>query len=73
MTYVEQHVQLQPGDLVVVKSHHVGDHGRTGEIVELLGEPGHEHFKVLWEDGHESIFFPSDDAVIERIARTEPQ
>jgi hypothetical protein len=71
MTQLEPNEQLQPGDLVVIKSHHIGDHGRTGEILELLGEPGHEHFKVLWEDGRETIFFPSNDAVIERVARTE--
>ena len=69
MGHSEEGEQLQPGDLVVVKSHHVGDHGRTGEIVEVLGEPGHEHFRLRWEDGHESIFFPSSDAVVERISR----
>ena len=53
------------------QGHHVGDHGRTGEILEVLGEPGHEHFKVLWEDEHESVFFPSDDAVILRVAHSE--
>lgn len=63
--------QLQPGDLIIVKGHHVGDKGRTGEILELLGEPGHEHYKVLWEDGHESVFFLSSDAVVERVPRKE--
>ena len=37
---------------------------RSAEILEVLGEPGHEHFRVRWEDGHESIFFPGEDAVI---------
>jgi len=62
---------LQPGDIIVIKSHRVGDHGRTGEILELLGEPGHEHFKVRWEDDNESVFFPADDAVVERLSRRE--
>ena len=55
----------KPGDLVVVHGHRVGEAGRTGEILEILGQPGHPHFKVRWEDGHESIFYPSNDAVIQ--------
>jgi hypothetical protein len=32
--------------------------------MEVLGEPGHEHYRVRWEDGHESVFYPSSDASI---------
>jgi hypothetical protein len=32
----------------------------------VVGESGPERFRVRWEDGHESIFFPGDDAAIER-------
>jgi hypothetical protein len=42
----------------------VGDAPKTAVILEVLGEEGHERFRVRWEDGHESIFFPADDAVI---------
>jgi hypothetical protein len=35
-------------------------------ILEVLGGPGHEHFRVRWEDGHESVYFPGVDAVIRR-------
>jgi Domain of unknown function (DUF1918) len=69
MNQTDRNTQLETGDLVVIHGHHVGDRGRTGEILEVLGEPGHEHFKVLWEDGVESIFYPSNDAVVHRIAR----
>ena len=52
------------GDLIVIEGHHVGDTKRTGEILEVLGEPGHEHYRVRWDD-HESIFYPgSGDATI---------
>jgi len=57
----------KPGDVVRVTRHHVGDTGRLGEILELLGGPGHERYRVRWDDGHESIFTPSSDAVIERV------
>lgn len=33
---------------------------RRGEIVEVLGRPGHERYRVRWKDEHESIHFPAD-------------
>lgn len=54
------------GDLIQITGHVVGDTPRDAEILEVLGGPGHEHFRVRWEDGHESIYFPADDAVITR-------
>jgi len=59
--------QARPGDLVVVGGHHVGEHERIGQILEVLGEPGHERLRVLWEDDRESIFFPGADASIRKI------
>ena len=55
---------VEVGDLIEITGHSVGDAPRNGEILEVLGEPGHEHFRVRWEDGHESINFPAEDAVI---------
>jgi hypothetical protein len=57
------------GDLIVIEGHHVGDTRRTGEILEVLGDAEHEHYRVRWED-HESLFYPaSGDATVKR--RTE--
>ena len=56
------------GHVVVVEGHRVGDARRLGEILEVLGEPGHEHYRVRWEDGAETIFYPSNDAKIEHAA-----
>ena len=33
---------------------------RAGEIVEVLGGPHHEHYRVRWDDGRESIHYPSE-------------
>ncbi len=52
------------GDVVQITGHTVGDAPRAAEILEVLGGEGHEHFRVRWEDGHESIYFPGVDAVI---------
>ena len=66
---MEKTVQGKPvraGDEIVITGHSVGDAPRTAVILEVLGEPDHERFRVRWEDGHESIFFPAEDATIHR-------
>lgn len=57
------------GDRLVVHGHAVGEAERTGEIVEVLGEPGHEHYRVRWSEQHESIVYPSNDVTVERKGR----
>jgi Domain of unknown function (DUF1918) len=57
------------GDRLIVKAHHVGESPRTGTVLEVLGEPDHVHYRVRWDqDGHESIFTPSNDATFEHAA-----
>lgn len=55
------------GDLVVVHGHRLGEPSRTAEILEVLGAGEHEHYRVRWEDGRESIFTLGSDAVIEHV------
>ncbi|WP_028060594.1 DUF1918 domain-containing protein [Candidatus Solirubrobacter pratensis] len=31
---------------------------RRGQIVEVLGGPRHEHYRVRWTDDYESIHYP---------------
>jgi hypothetical protein len=52
--------------LVIVEGHRVGESRRVGEILELLGEAGHEHYRVHWDDDHESVFYPSSDSTIQK-------
>jgi hypothetical protein len=58
------------GDRVEVVGHRVGDATRGGEIVEVLGEAPRQHFRVRWQDEHESLLYPSTDVAI--IHRKEP-
>jgi hypothetical protein len=55
----------KPGDRIVIESHRVGEAHREGEILEVLGEAGHEHYRVRWADGSETVFYPSSDARVE--------
>lgn len=56
-------------DLIEVEEHRAGEKGRTGEILDVLGEPGHERYRVRWDDGRESIFYPGNDARVRAMSR----
>jgi hypothetical protein len=51
------------GDWLEARGIH-GEPARRGQIVEILGEPGHEHYKVHWDERHESIVYPADGVII---------
>jgi calcium-translocating P-type ATPase len=52
------------GDLIEIEGTRVGELRRTGQILEVLGEPEHEHYRVLWEDGRETLFYPGSHATV---------
>jgi hypothetical protein len=55
-------VHAKKGDRIAVESAHVGQPRREGEVLEVVrGESELEHYRVRWDDGHESIYFPSSD------------
>jgi rRNA processing protein Gar1 len=56
------------GDVVEVSGRHVGDPGRIGELLEVLGAPDHPHYLVRWEDGHESVLYPGEGTTIRQKA-----
>ena len=53
------------GDELIVRGRHVGDEDREGEILEIHGENGAPPYMVRWKDGHESVFVPSSDTLVE--------
>ncbi|HEX6234702.1 MAG TPA: DUF1918 domain-containing protein [Jiangellaceae bacterium] len=57
------------GDRIVIKAHHVGEHERDGEVLEVRGDHGRPPYLVRWNDGHEALVFPGPDAVIQRFDR----
>ena len=54
------------GDVVVISGHRVGERERIGEILEVLGEGDHVHYRVRWEYQSETMFYPGSDATIRR-------
>ena len=60
------------GDVIEVDSRHVGDAPRLGEILEVLGTPDRPHYRVRWDDDHESVFYPAGATRIRRSKRSAP-
>ena len=59
------------GDRIVVMGHHVGNPKREAVILAVEGEDGGPPYRVRWEDtGHEGLFFPGPDSVIEHYPAT---
>lgn len=50
------------GDHVRIETSTLDTHCREGEVLEVIGEGDREHYRVRWQDGHESLFFPGPDA-----------
>lgn len=56
------------GDRIVVESQKVGQPARTGDILEVIEATYGTHYRVLWDDGHESDLRPAAGS-----ARTFPR
>ena len=63
MTAKNTHPDARVGDWLEARGIH-GEPARRGEIVEILGGPGHEHYQVRWDEQHESIVYPADGVII---------
>lgn len=53
------------GDHIVVETTTLATHRRRGEVLEVLGQGEQEHYRVRWDDGHESVYFPGPDARVQ--------
>jgi len=61
-------MQASIGDRIVIKGHRINEHDRDCLVLEVRGEDGGAPYVVQWgDDGHESLFFPGSDAVVEHF------
>ena len=58
-------MKASPGDRLIVHGHRVGERDRSGEVVEVRGEDGAPPYVIRWDDGHQDLFCPESDAIIE--------
>ena len=56
--------EVAAGDVIVVSGRRVGEPGRMGEVLEVLGQQDHLHYSVRWEDGHQSLLYPGESSSI---------
>ena len=59
------------GDWVEVTGS-AGEPLRRGQIIELLGGPGREHFQVRWDENQESMVFPRPGVRVVSAPRPAP-
>lgn len=55
-------MEAHEGDRITIESNKVGSRTRTGEVVEVIPGLDGNHYRVRWDDGHETTYFPSSDA-----------
>ena len=61
-------MRAAPGSHITIKSHHLGEPGRTGEVLAARGPDESEPFVVRWaENGHTSLLFPGDDCIVDGL------
>lgn len=50
------------GDRIVIETTTLDTQRRQGEVLEVIGDGDQRHYRVRWQDGHESVYFPGPDA-----------
>jgi hypothetical protein len=63
-------MDVKAGDHLVVRGHTVARPDRTAEVLKVLGTNGGPPYQVRWmEDGHEGLFFPGSDTLVEHVPK----
>jgi uncharacterized protein DUF1918 len=55
-------MHAEVGDHIVIETVTLDSPRRHGEVVEVIGQADRRHYRVRWQDGHESVYFPGPDA-----------
>ena len=59
-------MEARRGDRVIVEGNKVGQTRRSGQILDVIRVREGQHYRVRWDDGHETVFYPGADARIDR-------
>jgi Domain of unknown function (DUF1918) len=55
------------GDHIVIRNHRIGQPDQDGQVIEVRGKNGEPPYVVRWVSGHETLFFPGPDALVEHL------
>lgn len=58
-------MEAKVGDRVVVEGAKVGHARRQGEVLDVTRSGSVIYYRVRWQDGQETVFFPGPDARVE--------
>jgi len=58
-----RHPSPQVGDWIEARATGGGP-ARRGQITEVLGRGHHAHYRVRWDEQHESIVYPAEGVLI---------
>jgi hypothetical protein len=50
------------GDQIIIETAVLDTPRRRGEVLEVIGSGDTQHYRVRWQDGRESLYFPGPDA-----------
>jgi CBS domain-containing protein len=59
------------GDRIIVQTETLGKAPRQGIVEEVLAGYDAEHYRVRWDDGHESLLYPGSDTRVLRSAESK--
>jgi hypothetical protein len=62
-------MHAKAGDEIVVDAVNLGDPKREGEILEVETSGDVVHYRVRWDDGHESIFYPGSTTHVVNLGK----
>ncbi|MGW1490941.1 DUF1918 domain-containing protein [Streptomyces sp. NPDC002402] len=63
-------MQANVGDTLLVHGRIVGQHDKTAEVVEVLGQKGSPPYRVRFDDGHEALLSPGPDTEVRHHEQT---
>lgn len=63
-------MRAEVGDVIVVEGQQVDHPRRRGTVLEVVEGSGENCYRVRWDDGRESLFFPGPDA---HVVEPEPK
>ncbi|SHK38096.1 protein of unknown function [Pseudonocardia thermophila] len=43
-------------------------HSRQAKVLEVIEDGGRKHYRVRWQEGQETLYFPGPDAQVERAS-----
>ena len=61
-------MHARQGDQIVIDTTTLDALRRHGYVIEVIGQGERKHYRIRWQTGHESVYFPGPDARVVSVA-----